>query len=376
MNNIFNILRKEIRETFRDTKSLLMMIVIPIFIPLIIIGMSAMFDMEVNKPVEEYNKIGFNYKLSEEEIEIAKNLEIEVYEGSDEELKEKYNNGDIDLYIIKNNNNYEINGEDNKTTTYTIPLIKTFFSTYKEYLQNKFLIENNIEFKEEIIVSENIIEEENYFSNYITVYAFLFILMAITVSATYPATDTIAGEKERGTLETLLTFPIKNKDIIIGKYLSVTLSAFITGIVSLILMIISLKISNNNFEIYKDVDLMLSNSSIAFALIIIFLYSFFISGLCIAIVSKSKTFKEAQSAVTPLIFVTMFPGMVAFMADIKATVALSLIPFMNYTLVFDEIVSGTINIMNILSMIFSTVLIIIIGLSIIIKQYKSEKILF
>ena len=48
----------------------------------------------------------------------------------------------------------------------------------------------------------------------INISAFVFIIMAITVSATYPATDTTAGERERGTLETLLTFPIKSRDII------------------------------------------------------------------------------------------------------------------------------------------------------------------
>ena len=58
---------------------------------------------------------------------------------------------------------------------------------------------------------------KNFFANYIKNYAFLFIIMAITLSSTYPATDTTAGERERGTLETLLTFPIKSKDIIIGK---------------------------------------------------------------------------------------------------------------------------------------------------------------
>ena len=62
------------------------------------------------------------------------------------------------------------------------------------------------------------IEQDTYFADYIKNYAFLFIMMAITVSATYPATDTTAGERERGTLETLLTFPIKSKDIIVGKF--------------------------------------------------------------------------------------------------------------------------------------------------------------
>ena len=69
-----------------------------------------------------------------------------------------------------------------------------------------------------ITLETNLTQEDNYFVNYITVYAFLFIIKAITISATYPATDTTAGEKEMGTLETLLTFPIKSRDIIVGKF--------------------------------------------------------------------------------------------------------------------------------------------------------------
>ena len=146
-----------------------------------------------------------------------------------------------------------------------------------------------------ITYEENIIKSDNFFGNYITVYSFLFIIMAITISATYPATDTTAGEKERGTLETLLTFPIKSKDIIIGKYLSVSISSIITGVLSFILTIVSLVVANNMFEIYKDMNLMPSIVSIIFSIVVILSYSLLISGLCIAIASKSKTFKEAQS---------------------------------------------------------------------------------
>ena len=61
-NNIWNILKKEIREMFRDKKSLSMMLVIPIFIPLLIIGMSALFENEMNMSITDYNKIGFSYE--------------------------------------------------------------------------------------------------------------------------------------------------------------------------------------------------------------------------------------------------------------------------------------------------------------------------
>ena len=100
-NNLWNILKKELREMFRDKKSLSMMLVIPIFVPLIVLGMSALFEVQANKDIEEYNKIGFAYELSEEEKNIAKELNIEVNEGNENELKTKYENDEIDLYITK-----------------------------------------------------------------------------------------------------------------------------------------------------------------------------------------------------------------------------------------------------------------------------------
>lgn len=380
-NNIFNILKKEIREMFRDKKSLSMMLIIPVMIPLLVIGMSALFEMQMDRSsnLEDYNKIGFAYELSEVEKSIALSLGIDAVSNDLESLKQDYKMGNIDLYITKENSTYTINGNDNESTAIASSLADTYFSKYKEYLQAEYLKENKVDSDKVIniiTINENIETEENFFANYITNYAFLFIIMAITISATYPATDTTAGEKERGTLETLLTFPIKSKDIIIGKFLSVSLSSAITGAISLIFTIIALLISNDMFEIYKDVNLMLSPLSIIYAIIVIVAYSFLISGLCIAIASKSKTFKEAQSALTPLTFISFFPGFIAFMIEIKTNTLLSLVPFLNYTLLFTDITNNTVNYMNIILMFISTIIIISIVLYIIIKQYKSEKILF
>ncbi len=378
-SNLFNILKKEIRELFRDKKSLAMMLVIPIFIPLLVVGMSALFESQVNKNVEEYNKIGFAYDMSDEEKNIASQMNISVVNGSEEELNKMYDDGEIDLYITKNENKYVINSDGSDNSTYSTSLMETYFNTYKQLLQQSYLQQNNIDPNEVlniITVEENIVEQDNFFANYIKNYAFLFIIMAITVSATYPATDTTAGERERGTLETLLTFPIKSRDIIVGKFLGVSISSIVTGVISLILAIISLIISQDMFTIYEGIDIMYSFASIVFALVIIIAYSFFISGLCIAIASTSKTFKEAQSALTPLTFISLFPGMIAFMIGITTTPILSIVPFLNYTLIFTDINNGNIDVLNISLMAISTIIYITAVLAYIIKQYKSEKVLF
>ena len=245
MNNLLNILKKELREMFRDKKTMSLMLIVPFMIPLLVLGMSYLFDSEVNQKQDEYKKIGFSYKLSSEEKEIAKSLKIKIYEDNIDSLKKKYEDEKIDLYVVKKDDTYIMMGNDNERTSYATSVMDVYFQTFKEYLERKNLtslgIDNNI--LEPFKVKTKISKTENYFSNYITTYAFLFIIMAITVSSTYPATDTTAGEKERGTLETLLTFPIKSRDIILGKFLGVSISSIITGMISLILTIISLYIS-------------------------------------------------------------------------------------------------------------------------------------
>ena len=378
-NNMINILKKELRELFRDKKSLAMMLIIPIFIPLIMIGMSALFEMQANKDIEEYNKIGFAYKLSEEEKSLAEQMNIEVITGTEEELKQKYDAEEINAYVTKNEKNYIINTDGSDNSTFASNLMEEYFNSYKQILQGKYLEENGIKagkVLDIITVSQNALEQDNYFGDYIKNYAFLFIIMAITVSATYPATDTTAGEKERGTLETLLTFPIKSKDIIVGKFLAVSLSSIVTGLISFALAIVALFAAKDMFSIYEGVDIMYSVSSIVFGIIVIIAYSIFVSGLCISIASTSKTFKEAQSALTPLTFISFFPSFVVFMVGLKTTPVLSIIPFLKYTMIFTDIASGNIDLLNIALMAISTIIYITIIFTYIIKQYKSEKVLF
>ena len=84
--------------------------------------------------------------------------------------------------------------------------------------------------------------------------------------------------------------------------------------------------------------------------------------------STSKTFKEAQSALTPLTFISFFPGMIAFMMAITTTPILSIVPFLNFTLIFTDINNGTINLLNIGLMAISTIIYISLVFAHIIKQ--------
>ncbi len=378
-NNTKNILKKELRRTFRDKKSLLMMLLVPIIIPAFIIGMAAFYNMMGDKNPEEYNKIGFVYELTEEEKAIANELKIDVINGTEDELKEMYKNKDIDLYITKENNTYTINTNNSTNAAYAETLASTYFEALKNNMQAQILTNNNInavEFFTMVNVDRKVVEEESMMGSMLKSYGFLFCIMAITIAASYPATDTTAGEKERGTLETLLTFPIKARDIIVGKFLCVSISSIITGILSFALSIVSLNIVQNSFEMFKGGGITYNVPTILCGIALIIAYGILISGISIAVASKSKTFKEAQSSLTLVMFLSFFPGMICSMISVKTTLGLALVPFLNTALIFNDATTGVFNITNIAAAFVSSIIYIAIVLYVIIKQYKSEKVLF
>lgn len=378
-NNTKNIFKKEIRRTFRDKKSLLMMLLVPIIIPAFIIGMAAFYNMMGDKNPEQYNKIGFAYELTEEEKAIAKELKIDVVNGTEEDFKEQYKKKDIDLYITKDGDKYIINTNNSQDAMYAETLANTYFESIKAIKQSEILNTvgvNPEEFFTMINVDKKVVEEDSMMGTMLKSYAFLFCIMAITIAASYPATDTTAGEKERGTLETLLTFPIKAKDIIVGKFLCVSVSSIITGLLSFALSVISLSVVQNSFEMFKSGNMTYNIPTILCGIALIIAYGILISGISIAVASKSKTFKEAQSSLTLVMFLSFFPGMICSMISVKTTLGLSLVPFLNTALVFNDATAGIFNITNIIATFVSSIVYIAIVLYVIIKQYKSEKVLF
>ena len=379
MNNILITLKKELKLIIRDKKSLLMMAITPLFIPIFVILMSYIYEeLTVNKDDKTY-QIGVNYELSSTERELLSDeVKYTVYSSS-KELEEAYNSNKIFAYIVKDNNSYNIyaniQSEDGSMVT---SLITNYLDNYNNYLGQSYLINNNIDLSK---VYNNLnynvteIKGESIFGNQIILMAITFTIMAITLSCIYTSTDTTAGEKERGTLETILTFPISRKELIFGKYLAISISGIVTLLIGVFLSIVSLYYVKNSFSIYDNVIFNINTITILLTILILSFYTLFISGLCITIASFTKSFKEAQSALTPISLVTCIP-MFLEMLNINISGVLSFIHIINHTIVINNILTSSININNILITIISSIIYIIVLLLFINKMYKSEKILF
>lgn len=385
MNNIFITIKKELRAILRDKKSLMMMLVIPIMIPLYLILFSYVYDDMMNGDTDKESKaylIGVNYTLTEEEKTIVDELNINTEYGTKEELNKLYEDKKISAYIIKKDNKYTIYSNTKEQTSAEVTLIATqYLESYNYVLGHTYLANFPVEFDKvdnSITVEKEELKGTSEAVNMLLFIGVIYAMMGISLTAIYGVTDTIAGEKERGTLETLLTFPIKSSELVIGKYLAITISCIISSILSSILIIVSLMISSSLFSIYDDAIININAFSIFITMLLMISYSVFVSGLCITIASFTKSYKEAQSSLAPVNFITMIP-MIFYVTNISLDAKISLIPIVSHTMFINDLITiGLTNntILYLIIILLSTLVYSSILIYVIIKLFKNEKVLF
>ncbi len=150
-------------------------------------------------------------------------------------------------------------------------------------------------------------------------FPFLLVMMALT-GAFYPAVDLCAGEKERGTMETLLISPATRAEIVLGKFLTIFLFSVTTTIVNLSSMGLTLAQTSSMIpaNVKESAAAILAPPSLAaigWMLVLMLPLAAFFSALCMALAIFARSTKEGQYylmplflVVTPLVFVTLAPG--------------------------------------------------------------------
>ena len=248
---------------------------------------------------------------------------------------------------------------------------------YKKAIQSQILTAEGL-IPDEIFnvytVETKDISEKDAYSEMMLGMVPTFIFMTTTLTAVFAAIDMTAGEKERGTLETLLTFPLKNSDIIGGKFIATTICTVVSALLGFLSMYGVLLYLSHTLESFKGMTL-LSATNIILAIIMFIVFSMLISAIAIVMASSAKSFKEAQNSTQPLAFISMIPMFLSMMGT-NLNTTLSLIPFVNVNLLLADIISNTVNIQYFLITIVSNIVFIFIVLKAVIKLYKSDKILF
>ncbi len=369
---------KELRGIIRDKKSFHKIILYPIIIPIIILLFGFLFDYMDNSTYT----VGINYSMTDVEESIIKednSINYVFYDNLDK-LKDAYQDGEISGYIVKEDDNYTVYTDFSANSGQMIlASTSTYLESYNQVLAASYLSEKGIDadrvFQQIHIDSKTLAKEETMssFSIFFNL-TITYVLMIVIMTCIVVVTDATSGEKERGTLATILTFPVKSSELISGKYLATVIIGGITGIVSYFLMIPSFLVGKNIFSIFKDMDIGVNIASTVLALFILVLSTFLVSGVCMALCGKAKTYKEAQSS---LQFISLFPLIPYFVKVMEVDhFIFSFIPIANCGMALNDITMNEVNYTSLIIIFISTIIYIIFILIFISKQYKSEDTLF
>lgn len=168
------------------------------------------------------------------------------------------------------------------------------------------------------------------------------LLMVCLMAAMYPAIDTGAGEKERGTLETLLLAPVSRSALVMAKFLML----FTVGLTSALLMIGSLGLLLTFFGPVLGGDLVQMVRAIGLldlamvALMLVPTAAIF-AAILLSISVYAKSYKEAAGLISPLIIVTVLPTLVALLPGVELNWKWAMVPMTNVSLAMKELVKGT-----------------------------------
>lgn len=379
MSSIWITIKKELRSILRDRKTLITLLAFPLLIPVMIFLYAYIYES-----ADEATKylIGINYEPNTTEVSLMDeaNLEYRVYEDK-EALKGAYEDGEIAGYIdyVRDENKYYLyTNEDSEEGMYVSGYVTSYLEGYNEYLAKLYLIGEDIDVDMAYANLEYEVVDldgENFMLLMMFTVAFTYIIMAIVMATTNMATSATAVEKENGTMETILTFPVKVRDLVVGKYLATVIMGVLSSVIGLILTLGSLEIAANCFEVFKDINFTFDVVSVLVAILIVVLASLFIAGLSIAVTSFAKSYKEAQSMCSALNMLTVIPMFISLLG-VEVSKWYYLIPILNYTQVLMDIFSGTIDIVAILMVVVSSLVYVVMVIVYILGQYRGEKVLF
>lgn len=201
----------------------------------------------------------------------------------------------------------------------------------------------------------------------------LIVVIMTMLGAFYPAIDITAGERERGTLETLLSSPVQRFDLMTGKVLAVACLSLLTGVLNIVSM--SLTVAEGAKLAAGTPILAIPWTRAAATLLIVVPAAFLFGSVMVAMGAMARSFKEAQTLLMPVYLLCFTPSLVAGMADFKLTGLTMLVPGTNLTLLARDLMLGEAGLLPAVIVLASTIGFGAVALAFAARLYDSERLL-
>lgn len=373
-------IKKELRSIFRDKKTVTLIFVFPLLIAFFIFLLSSTYETSVNNK-EIYN-VAINYEITDVEKKIVKENQLKTkYYDSLDKMEKDFKDSKVSAYVYydKDKNTYTIYSDEGMKGMTASSYITSYLDAYNTYLGNEYLLKHNInpnDVYNNFTIKTELVEGENYILQTVLSLAFTYVIIAIAMASSSLATSATAVEKEQGTLETLLTFPVTSKELITGKYLATVIMSLFASLFGYIITLASLIIAKGKYKVYEDINLFINPENIIIGILICLAASLLIAGLAILLTAHSKSYKEAQMASQVLTMITIIPMFISMLNIPIISKLYYVIPILSHVQILMDIFTTKISYNNIIICLLSSIIISIIIIDIIIKKFKSEKVLF
>lgn len=402
--SILTIYRKELRDQLRDRRTIISMIVIPaVVMPLIMIGVGTIMTKIMRKAESEAHRVmilgaehapatvealqanpkfiiappgDYRAAIAEKKLRAA----VEIPAGFEEALA----SGETKTVMI-----YHYEGE--MKSGFAQRELNEFFRDLRERTVERRLADRDLPpslVKPFDVKRQNVAPPEKVGGNLIGGFIPYIIIILCFTGAMYPAIDLTAGEKERGTMETLLCSPVSRLNVVLGKFLMVLTASVATMAVLLVSMSVTFmlagsvlmpKAAGGAAAAGKGAALLtmsIDPLGIVGVFAMVAPIAVLFAAVLLAVALFAKSYKEAQSYVSPLIIIVIMPAVLGMLPGIDLNARTALIPILNLSLVCKEMLSGEWNWPFIALIFGSSCVYAAIALGFAVRMFNREDVMF
>lgn len=420
------LIKKELRDIFRDKKSVLMMVIVPVVLyPLIfLVAFMIISMMQTGMKTQTYRIVvdGESTESVVSQLELDRDetgkkddgYGLIFFEKNDYDMIAKeYIAGErddgsgepdaggyegealiariikselIDAYVKQTGKDYTVYYNSSVTnSSYAYGLISDAVEKLRLSLVQKSLDEKGLDSQSILnpvaMTGHDTATGEQSLGFFLGTIIPFMMIVSLLVGVFTPAVDTMTGEKERGTMETLLMMPVRASHIIVAKFVSVALVGLITTVLSIASMaglgLYMLRlVSESGIQGIGSIDIGSFLPAIVITLPVLIVLSLFLTAVSMCVTCFAKSYKEANNYMSPVMIVVMLTGYIGFIPNIEFDRTMAMVPVANVCLLIKNILLFKVDISLVMIVILSTavytgLLVMLLG-----RMYKSEAVIF
>lgn len=387
MREIFVIVKKELKRFFTD-KRMIMSLILPGVLIFVLYSVMGNFIGKAIIPADDYEYVICveNESVTLDGYLSTLGFKYKKVNAPREEAEKKLVDKEIDLYVSFSED-FDDAGADKAGKNVVIEYnsaksesAKIYSALQTVYMQNSVA---SVDYNYAInagVENPDMATEEDVVKMILTMFMPFILMVFLVTGSVSVASESIAGEKERGTIATLLVTPVKREYIALGKIIALTVTSLFSSLVSFVGIMASLPnlLQLERIGDVTSIDLSVYGASTFVGILGIILITVMMFTMIMSVLSTfAKSVKEATQFVAPAMIVVMLASATSMIGGGKAVTnpALYLIPIYNCAQCLTMLFSGEFYGLCYLFTILSDALFVVLGVVLLAKMFNNEKIM-